>query len=278
MSRRVLMFVGAHPDDETFGPGGTLAHYAAEGVRVIYACATRGEAGSAEPDDLGGQRWAELMSAAKALRLASVLLLGYRDSGMPGWPENRHPRALVMAALEDVTREVVAVIRSERPQVVITFDPIGGYHHPDHIAIHQATVRAFQLAGDPTQYPGVGEPFSPQKLYFWIPPRRILKLRVALLRALGRDPSRAGRNGDVDLASVARMRFPVHARIRLSSQALGRKMAAVRCHASQIGPPNLTRRLLGPLARVLGRTELYLRASPLPEPSRLEADLFEGLA
>jgi N-acetyl-1-D-myo-inositol-2-amino-2-deoxy-alpha-D-glucopyranoside deacetylase/mycothiol S-conjugate amidase len=167
MSGRVLMFVGAHPDDETFGPGGTLAHYAAEGVRVIYACATRGEAGSAEPDDLGGQRWAELMSAAKALRLASVLLLGYRDSGMPGWPENRHPRALVMAALEDVTREVVAVIRSERPQVVITFDPIGGYHHPDHIAIHQATVRAFQLAGDPTQYPGVGEPFSPQKLYFW---------------------------------------------------------------------------------------------------------------
>ena len=272
------MFVGAHPDNETFGPGGTLAHYAAEGVRVIYACATRGEAGSAEPDDLGGQRWAELMSAAKALRLASVLLLGDRDSGMPGWPENRHPRALVMAALEDVTREVVAVIRSERPQVVITFDPIGGYHHPDHIAIHQATVRAFQLAGDPTQYPGVGEPFSPQKLYFWIPPRRILKLRVALLRALGRDPSRAGRNGDVDLASVARMRFPVHARIRLSSQALGRKMAAVRCHASQIGPPNLTRRLLGPLARVVGRTELYLRASPPPEPSRLEADLFEGLA
>jgi LmbE family N-acetylglucosaminyl deacetylase len=278
MSGRVLMFVGAHPDDETFGPGGTLARYAAEGVRVVYACATRGEAGSAEPDELGGQRWAELMSAAKALRLAAVLLLGYRDSGMPGWPENRHPRALMLAALEDVTREVVAVIRSERPQVVITFDPIGGYHHPDHIAIHQATVRAFHMAGDPAQYPGVGTPFSPQKLYFWIPPRRILKLRVALLRALGRDPSRAGRNGDVDLASVARMRFPVHARIRLSQAAVGRKLAAVRCHASQIGPPTLTRRLLGPLARLLGRSELYLRAAPVPEPARLEADLFEGLA
>lgn len=278
MSRRVLVFVGAHPDDETFGPGGTLARYAAEGVRVVYACATRGEAGSPEPEELGGRRWAELLSAAKALKLDAVKFLGYRDSGMPGWPENRHPRALMAAPLEDVTREVVAVIRNERPQVLITFDPIGGYHHPDHIAIHHATVRAFHLAGDPDQFPGVGTPFAPQKLYFWIPPRGVLRLRVGLLRALGRDPSRAGLNGDVDLASVARMRFPIHARIRLSRQALARKHAAALCHASQIEPSSLARRLIGPVSRLLGRTELYLRACPASDAARLEGDLFEGVA
>ncbi len=278
MTRRVLVFVGAHPDDETFGPGGTLARYAAEGVRVVYACATRGEAGSPEPEEQGGRRWAELMSAAKALRLDAVKFLGYRDSGMPGWAENRHPRALMAAPLEDVTREVVAVIRTERPQVLITFDPIGGYHHPDHIAIHHATVRAFQMAGDPDQFPGVGTPFAPQKLYFWIPPRGVLRLRVGLLRALGRDPSRTGLNGDVDLASVARMRFPIHARIRLSRQALARKHAAALCHASQLGPSSLTRRLIGPVSRLLGRTELYLRACPASDAARLEGDLFEGVA
>src|SRR6202011_5486960 len=90
MSGRVLMFVGAHPDDETFGPGGTLARYAAEGVRVVYACATRGEAGSAEPDELGGQRWAELMSAAKAARLAGEPPPARADAG---GPRGRDPRS-----------------------------------------------------------------------------------------------------------------------------------------------------------------------------------------
>jgi hypothetical protein len=121
------MFVGAHPDDESFGPGGTLTEYAAQGVRVLYACATRGEAGTVDPAHLkgyatlGDQRWAELMCAAQALRLSSVRHLGYRDSGMQGDPDHQHPQALVGAPLEAVTRTIVAAIRDVRPQVVITF-------------------------------------------------------------------------------------------------------------------------------------------------------------
>ncbi len=284
IGERVLMFVGAHPDDESFGPGGTLAKYAAEGVRVVYACATRGEAGTVGPEHLNGfatlgdKRWAELQCAAEALRLAAIIHLGYRDSGMPGWPDNLHPRALTAAPLDDVTRDVVAVIRDIRPQVVITFDPIGGYHHPDHIAIHQATARAFHLAGDPDQFPGAGIPFAPLKLYYWIPSRSNLKFAVRALRMLGRDPGRVGRNRDVDLASVADVDFPIHARIRVTRDAVARKHAAAVCHQSQVSTVPAARRLAWFLSGCVGQTELYMRAHPQPGAAIREADLFEGVA
>jgi LmbE family N-acetylglucosaminyl deacetylase len=282
--KRTLMFVGAHPDDESFGPGGTLASYAGDGVRVVYACATRGEAGGDDADDaaqharLGERRWSELRCAAAALGLADVLHLGYRDSGMPGSPENHHPRALVAAPIEEVTRDVVAVIRQVRPQVVITFDPIGGYHHPDHIAIHQATVRAFHEAGRPDHFPGLDTPWSPSKLYYWVPSRTLLRLAVRALRLVGRDPSRSGRNGDVDLATVAAVDFPVHTRIRLSSRALARKQAAGACHRSQLAPVSAARRAARVLSRYLGSTELFTLAHPQPRNGLSEVDLFEGVA
>lgn len=113
--QRTLLFVGAHPDDETFGIGGTPAQYAAAGVRVYYACATRGEAGSVDPEQmqghatLGDMRWAELKCAAQILGLADVIYLGYRDSGMPGAEDNRHPEALAAAQLDQVVGRIVKV-------------------------------------------------------------------------------------------------------------------------------------------------------------------------
>ena len=283
-SERVLLFVGAHPDDESFGPGGTLAKYAAEGARVVYACATRGEAGSVPPEHLDGfatvgdKRWAELQCAARALRLAGVVHLGYRDSGMPGSPDNRHPRALMAAPLEDVTREIVTVIRSVRPQVVITFDPIGSYHHPDHIAIHRATLEAFLRAGEPDQRHGAGIPFASQKLYYWVPSRRALRLMVRALRLLGRDPSRVGRNRDVDLGRIADVNFPIHARIRVPRHAVAWKRAATECHQSQAGTATGHRRWAWLLTWCVGLTELYMRAHPRPDAPAIEADLFQGVA
>ena len=282
-NERVLLFVGAHPDDESFGPGGTLAKYAAEGTTVVYACATRGEAGSVSPEHLDGfatvgdKRWAELMCAARALRLAHVLHLGYRDSGMPGSPENRHPRALMAAPLEEVTREIVGAIRSVRPQVIITFDPIGSYQHPDHIVIHQATLRAFVLAGEPDQLLDRGMPFVPQKLYFWVPSRRALRLMVRALRILGRDPTRVGRNRDVDLHGVANVQFPIHARIRVPRAAVAWKRAAAECHHSQAGTTTGQRGWASMLSWCVGLTELYMRAYPCPDSPTIEADLFEGV-
>ncbi len=280
---RTLMFVGAHPDDESFGPGGTLAKYADDGVRVVYACATRGEAAgdaddAATPERLGETRWSELRCAAATLGLAEVLHLGYRDSGMPGSPDNWHPRALVAAPLEDVTRDLVAVIRQVRPQVVITFDPIGGYYHPDHIAVHRATALAFHEAGRPDHFPALGPPWRPSKLYYWVPSRVVLRLAVRSLRLVGRDPSRIGRNRDVDLARVAAVDFPVHTRIRLSPRVLARKHAAGSCHRSQLAPPSVARRLARALARYLGSTELFTLAHPRPWNGLSEVDLFTGVA
>src|SRR5947207_15208358 len=114
---RCLLFVGAHPDDESFGPGGTLAKYAQTGVKVYYACGTRGEVGEASAEHLAGHastahlRTAELACAAKALALAGVIYLEYRDSGMTGSPNNTAPGALAAAPLDEVTGRIVKIIR-----------------------------------------------------------------------------------------------------------------------------------------------------------------------
>jgi LmbE family N-acetylglucosaminyl deacetylase len=145
-----LMAVFAHPDDESFGIGGTLARYGADpDVRVVLVCATRGEAGEisdpelATPERLGDVRERELRCACQVLEIDALHLLGYRDSGMAGTPENRDPRSLAMADADKVVGKVVAHIRLERPDVVVTFDEMGGYGHPDHIAIHHHAAAAF---------------------------------------------------------------------------------------------------------------------------------------
>src|SRR5512137_2723353 len=174
----VILSVLAHPDDESFGMGGTLALYATRGAAVHLVCATRGEVGEVDPEHLrdyasiGELRETELRCASGHLGLAGVHFLDYRDSGMPGSPDNQHPQALAAQPLEQVAACVAQYIRKIRPQVVLTFDPIGGYYHPDHVAMHKATVRAFALAGDPSfvvEQNGIRSSlpsYSPQKMYF----------------------------------------------------------------------------------------------------------------
>ena len=114
---RILLAVFAHPDDEAFGTGGTLARYAGEGVRVALVCATRGEVGGiADPslatrETLGQVRETELRCAAQALGISDVIFLGYRDSGMAGTPENEDPRAFVNIAAEEVVAQLMGIIR-----------------------------------------------------------------------------------------------------------------------------------------------------------------------
>ena len=151
--KQVLLVVLAHPDDESFGTGGTIAYYAKRGVDVHLVCATRGEAGEVAPEFLQGfssiadLRVSELRCAAGILGLKGVHFLDYRDLGMSGSADNQHPQALINAPLEEVAAKVARLVRKLQPQVLITFDPIGGYKHPDHIAIHKAAVRAFRGGG-----------------------------------------------------------------------------------------------------------------------------------
>jgi len=282
-TQKTLFFVGAHPDDETFGVGGTLVQYASAGVRVYYICATRGEAGKTDPaqahghDTLGDTRWEELKCAAKVLKLTDFIYLGYRDSGMLGSEDNKHPDALVGAPLEQVTGRIVKAMRELKPQVVITFDPIGGYRHPDHIAIHKATVEAFHAARDPKQYPKAGLAFKPQKLYSTVFSRRYLKIAVKLLPFFGRDPHRIGRNKDIDITSLAEVDFQVHATISLSTRSIEKRNEASACYTSQSdgGPSRLG--FLSLIRKIFGRRDLYMRVDPAVHNRIHENDLFDGI-
>ncbi|MDO8716519.1 MAG: PIG-L family deacetylase [Dehalococcoidales bacterium] len=283
--QKTLVFLGAHPDDESFGIGSTLAQYAAAGVKVYFVCSTGGEAGTVDPEHMQGYatiqelRSAELKCAAEALGLAGVVYLGFRDSGMTGSENNKHPDSLALAPLEEVAGRIVKTIRELKPDVLITHDAGGGYGHPDHIATHNATVKAFHAAADQAQYPEAGPVFQPRKLYFAVRPRGMTKIIVRLMPLLGQDPRHFGRNKDIDLTGMAALEYPVHAVIRLSKQAIEIRNKAAACHASQGGGRfgGGPFRFIRMIDRLKGPRDYFMRAYPPPTRRRQEKDLFEGV-
>jgi len=263
---KTILAVLAHPDDESFGLGGTLALYASKGYDTYLVCATRGEVGTVDEEHLNGfkdiaeLRTAELERAAKILNLKDVFLLGYRDSGMPGTEENKHPDAQINHSIEEVAGKVVKYIRELKPEIVITFDPIGGYKHPDHIHIHKATVLAFERADDASFHPEAGLPFKPRALYYQVFPRRILRLMVRLMPLFGKDPTKFGRNEDVNLKELAEVDFPVHVRVDITPVANIKQEAGWQ-HVSQ-GGLQMRRGWMGFMARLFGEREEFMRAYP----------------
>lgn len=167
---RVLATYG-HPDDEGQVTG-TLARFIELGAKVTLVCATRGEVGEishaelATPDTLGYVRELELRAAMAQLGLRDVRFLPYRDSGMAGTPENEDPRCLHAQPADVVVGQLVFLVRELRPHVVFTWDPNGGYGHPDHMAVHRHTLAAFDRAGDGAAFPESGTPWSPKALYW----------------------------------------------------------------------------------------------------------------
>ncbi len=280
MTNQTILSVLAHPDDESFGMGGTLALYAKKGCDVFLICATRGEVGTVDPEHMKGYssvselREGELRCAAAHLGLKNVFFLGYRDSGMPGSPDNSHPNAQVFHSVDEVAAKVVKYIRELKPDIVLTFDPIGGYRHPDHIHIHNATVLAFSQANNPVFHQESGLPFKPQKLYFHTFPRGFLKLAVNIMPLFGQNPRKFGRNGDIDMKSIAEVNYPTHAKIDIRSVA-SIKMAASACHASQ-GGIGMRRGLLGTFIKFFGEYEEYMQAYPKVEKGwKIKRDLLE---
>ncbi|MBN1890791.1 MAG: PIG-L family deacetylase [Thermoflexales bacterium] len=286
-SSRTLLAAFAHPDDESFGPGGALAKYSAEGAAVHYACATRGEVGQASPKllegftSLGDLRWHELECALHCLDLTGLHYLGYRDSGMPGSPDNAHPQALFQANFTRLVGQLVALIRWLHPQVVLTFDPYGGYGHPDHIAIHRATQAAFLAAGSPDQYPEqieVGlEAYTPHKLYYTAFPKTILRMALIGIRVMGKDPTKFGRNQDINLTEIAAHEQAITTRLDIGRY-LERKEQAANCHRSQSGPGGMFGWMPLPLRRMLMGRESFTRVHPPADRHTRENDLFSGVA
>lgn len=282
---KTLLVVLAHPDDESFGLGGTIALYSQKGYNTYYVCATRGEVGTVDEEHLKGfkdtaeMRTDELMRAAKELGLKDVFFLGYRDSGMPGSEDNKHPNAQVAHSVDEVAGKVVKYIRELKPEVVLTFDPIGGYKHPDHIHIHKATTLAFEKANDVSFHPEAGTPFQPQALYYQVFPKGLLKTAVFLMPLFGQDPTRFGRNKDINMKELAEITFPIHVRLNTNSVS-EMKTKASACHASQ-GGMQMRRGLWGLASRLFGEHEDYMQAyPPVSENSRrrtdVRTDLFEG--
>jgi LmbE family N-acetylglucosaminyl deacetylase len=277
---KTILAVLAHPDDESFGLGGTLALYARRGYDTYLICATRGEVGTVDAEHLNGfkdiaeLRSAELKRAAQILGLKEVFFLDYRDSGMPGTEDNKHPNAQINHPVEEVAGKVVKYIRELKPDVVLTFDPIGGYMHPDHIHIHKATVLAFEKADDASFHPEAGSPFKPRLLYYQVFPRSFLKWMTRLMPLFGKDPTKWGRNGDINLKELAEVEFPVHVRLDIRSVAETKGQAGAQ-HASQ-GGVGMRRGLMGFVTRVFGEKEDYMRAYPPVEDGRykIARDLF----
>jgi mycothiol S-conjugate amidase len=194
-----LLTVHAHPDDEASKGAATCARYGAEGARTVLVCCTGGEEGDIQnpamdrPEvraDLAAIRAAELEASAAVIGFTDLVMLGYRDSGMPDSEANKHPDNFHSAPFDEAVGRLVAVIRRTRPHVIITYgDDQRGYPHPDHLKVHDISVPAFDRAGDPSWYPELGDPWQPSKMYYSVWSRgRIVAMHEALIRLRGESP------------------------------------------------------------------------------------------
>ncbi|MFG3135260.1 N-acetyl-1-D-myo-inositol-2-amino-2-deoxy-alpha-D-glucopyranoside deacetylase [Streptomyces sp. NPDC048211] len=288
---RRLLLVHAHPDDESINNGTTMARYAADGALVTLVTCTLGEEGEIIPpglahlaadrdDALGPYRRGELAAAMKELGVTDHRLLGgagrYRDSGMMGTEQNRRPGAFWSADLDEAAGYLVEVIREVRPQVLVTYDPDGGYGHPDHIQAHRVATRAAELAADPAYRPGSGAPHAIAKTYWNRVPRSVVEEGFARLRATAPDafPGIAAIDdvpGVVDDALVT---------TEIDGTGHGEaKAAAMRAHATQIALDGPFFALSNDLGQPVLTTEYYelVKGAAGRAGGDRERDLFAGV-
>ena len=271
-----LLAIFAHPDDETFGLGGTMARAASRGVPVTMICATRGEVGEispgtgATPDTLGRFREEELRVAMGMLGVTDVRMMGFRDSGMQGTPENDDERALIKAHPDAVIHMLVRAIRELRPAVVATWDESGGYGHPDHIAVHHHATAAFHAASDPSKFPTAGEPWQPERLFYTaIPIKEFVRLMEEMRAASGEVPNVA--EDENAMAELPRVEPNCIIDVSEFFDLKERAMLAHRTQISDMDPfmklPEASRH------RFFGREYFYQAYPSLPAGTMLE-DLF----
>lgn len=277
-----LLSVHAHPDDEASKGASTVARYAAEGVRTVLVTCTGGEEGDIlnpamdTPEvraRLAEIRRNELALATKIIGYDEVVLLGYRDSGMPGSEANAHPEAFANAPLDEAVGRLVEVIRRERPQVILTYgDDQQGYPHPDHLMVHAISVPAFARAGDPVWYPDLGEPWAPAKLYYTVWSRQRMLALHEKMTELGVDSpfdetwfDRPSQDHRITTSVPIGDFFDV-------------RLEALLAHATQVDPTSpFWFGLPREVARSVHPFEDYILAESRVETTLPEDDLFAGL-
>ncbi|MEW2178359.1 N-acetyl-1-D-myo-inositol-2-amino-2-deoxy-alpha-D-glucopyranoside deacetylase [Streptomyces sp. NPDC005406] len=285
---RRLLLVHAHPDDESINNGSTMARYAAEGALVTLVTCTLGEEGEIIPpalahlaadrdDALGPYRRAELAAAMKELGVTDHRLLGgagrYRDSGMMGAEQNQRPGAFWSADVDKAAGYLVEVIREVRPQVLVTYDPEGGYGHPDHIQAHRVATRAAELAADPAHRPASGPAHTIAKTYWNRVPRSVAEEGFARLRATAPDAF----GGIAAIGDVPGVVDDTLVTAEIEGTGYGEaKAAAMRAHATQIALDGAFFALSNDLGQPVLTTEYYELVGGAPGGTR-EHDLFAGV-
>ena len=277
------LLVHAHPDDETINNGATMALYAAMGAQVTLITCTRGEEGeiltpelihlaSSATDALGDHRETELANAMKALGITDFRFLAqgeskYRDSGMMGTEVNNRPDVFWQADLEEAADHLVKVIEEIKPHILITYDEIGGYGHPDHIQAHRVAMRASEKSE-----------WQIQKIYWNTMPKSVLAESMAKMKELGSDFFGADSVDDLPFAKDDSF---VTTLIDGNSY-VEAKMAAMKAHHTQISLDGPFFALSDNLGLQVWGNEYYTlvkgeKSAPFDANGR-EADLFSGVA
>ena len=280
---RRLLFVHAHPDDETITNGATMAKYVAEGALVTLVTCTLGEEGEVIPpglahlaadrdDTLGQHRIGELDAAMAALGVTDHRFLGgpgrYRDSGMMGVAQNDHPGCLWQADLDEAAGHLADVILDVRPQVLVTYDDNGGYGHPDHIQAHRVALRGYELAAE--------RGHRVARVYEICMPRSVVEAGFERLAATGGAVPFEGLATPDDVPGVVDD-DQVHITVDGAAYA-DRKSAALRAHVSQIAVDGILFALSNDLGQPIFTTESYRQVrGEIPMPGSRGKDLFEGL-
>ncbi|MEU8838575.1 N-acetyl-1-D-myo-inositol-2-amino-2-deoxy-alpha-D-glucopyranoside deacetylase [Streptomyces roseus] len=300
---RRLLLVHAHPDDESINNGVTMAKYAAEGALVTLVTCTLGEEGEVIPpglahlapdrdDALGPHRVGELAAAMAELGVTDHRFLGgpgrFRDSGMMGAEQNRRPGAFWSADVDEAAAHLVGVIREVRPQVLVTYDPDGGYGHPDHIQAHRVAMRGAELAAEAAYRPDLGDPWRIGKVYWNRVPRSVVEEGFARLAAAGAEVPFPGVASPDDVPGVV---ADERITAEIGDEGTGAhgaggdgafaaaKAAAMRAHATQIAVDGTFFALSNDLAQPLFAREYYELAAGRPgaPAGTREQDLFAGV-
>ncbi len=265
------MAVLAHPDDESFGIGGTLAKYADEGIETYLVMATRGERGrfgdskeSPGLDIVGKTRETELLAAAKELGIREVSFLDYIDADLDKADPN------------EVVEKIVYHIRRIKPQVVLSLDPTGGYGHPDHIAISQFTTAALVCSGDPKYKPGgqnqsIYTPHIVSKFYYMAWPEIKFKMYNSVFKET-----------KINVDGEARQAAPwpdwsLTTWIDTVNY-WPQVWRAIRCHKTQMAIFKELEKISDETHRILWGSQEFYRVFSLVNGGRVrETDLFNGL-
>jgi N-acetyl-1-D-myo-inositol-2-amino-2-deoxy-alpha-D-glucopyranoside deacetylase len=280
-----LLLVHAHPDDETINNGVTMAKYAAEGARVTLITCTRGEEGevlveslaslaSNQEDKLGEHREIELANAMKYLGVRDFRFLGFptkswRDSGMMGSEQNNRKDVFWQADLDEAAKELVKVILEIKPQVLVTYDEIGGYGHPDHIKAHQVAMRAAELAEN--------QGWKISKIYWNTMPKSVIQMGIDKMKEIGSNFFGAESVDDLPFAKPDELVTTVIN----APEFVSHKLAAMKAHETQISVDGPFFALSNNLGMSVWADEYYTlakgeRSAPYDENGR-EIDLFSGV-